>query len=144
MKTLLMILAVITLLAPVTVAAQDGILLSHFKCYGVNGLPPQPSPHVGLIDQFEETEATVFEPIMLCNPVTKVRDEEPAITAIPPGSEHLVCYITREVPRRFEAREVSVNNQFGSDQTLRVSKRAMLCIPSCKDTECDATLPPAQ
>jgi hypothetical protein len=144
MKLLLMILAVITLLTPATVAAQtNGTSEGHFKCYGANGLPPSPNPHVFLSDQFEETEATVFEPIMLCNPAIKSHDNEvPGIATIIPSTQHLVCYLTREVPRRFETREVQVSNQFGYNQDLKISKRAMLCVPSCKDEECNIVLPP--
>src|SRR5687768_13229350 len=92
-------------------AERTGV--TQLKCYGANGLPPEPSPHVILADQFEHREATVFEPIMLCNPTEKGENNDvPAITTIIPSTQHLVCYLTREVPRRFEAREVLVSNQF--------------------------------
>jgi hypothetical protein len=105
----------------------------------VNGLPPDPNPHVFLADQFEETEATVFEPIMLCNPAEKTElNGNAGITNFITSTQHLVCYITREVPRRFEQQNVVVSNQFGYDQELKVAKRAVLCVPSCKDEECNA------
>jgi hypothetical protein len=147
MKQLLMILAVVILLAPVTAAAQlNGPALSHFKCYGVRGSSPEGPPQVFLSDQFEDTSATVFEPLMLCNPVEKSEDREngPAIAVIPAESSHLVCYATREDPRRFGERNVFVNNQFGGQQELKVSRRAMLCLPSCKDDECFNSTPTSE
>jgi len=96
---------------------------NHFKCYSVNSDFAKQFD-VSLVDQFKESHATTYRPVLLCNPVSK--NGEP----VPNPEYHLVCFELRQdfVP---ELPTVQTFNQFG-DQKLEPVEAKLLCLPSKK------------
>jgi hypothetical protein len=100
----------------------------HFNCYNVEG--DSVATTATLTDQFTElTEYKVLRPQYLCNPVDKNGE------GISNFQDHLVCYDIRSKEQILE--EHTVTNQFGSSQILKVRHAEMLCVPSCKDNDCE-------
>ena len=95
-----------------------------FKCYRATGQAPR--ERIDLSDQFEnEIGARVLLPEMLCVPVNGLGQPIDSV-------EDLTCYRTYPPAKqeRFDRRDVSVDNQFGT-QVLDVFNRAnLLCVPS--------------
>lgn len=108
-------------------SAQDknppGVNPQHYQCYSVT--EPKPSrPHeVVLRDQFGESETTTAKPVLLCNPVSKNKEE------VRDKETHLVCYEIR--PHKSVEKRVEVQNQFGME-LLSVGTPRILCVPSLK------------
>jgi hypothetical protein len=113
------------------VSAQDstqgsnppGVDPQHYQCYDAVARPMK-QRKVELQDQFGRTVKLIGNPVLLCNPVSKNRQESRDTTT------HLVCYqvVAQKTPRRV----VTVLNQFGVD-TLRVDVARLLCVPSIKE-----------
>jgi len=112
------------------VSAQDsareqnppGVNPQHYQCYNAVARAVK-QRRVELQDQFGHSVKVVGNPVLLCNPVSKNRQESRDTTT------HLVCYnlVAQQTPRRM----VTVLNQFGVD-TLRVDVARLLCVPSIK------------
>ena len=122
--------------------------LDHYECYDAKPEKKFERREVLLQDQFGTRTVTVRRPELMCNPV--VKDEDPNGLSNP--FDHLVCYGIHERDRegderdrdrresdadrhdsdrdRHERREVSVENQFGDQQPLRVKEPRLLCVPS--------------
>jgi len=103
--------------------AIDGF--SDFKCYSVEGRKLQ-GVTVTLDDQFGFVETTVTEPTLLCNPACKNCDDA---DGAPIDETHLVCY---KITEAFKERFVTVANQFGNEQILKVKDTKLVCVPSAK------------
>jgi hypothetical protein len=113
------------------VSAQDstqgknppGVNPQHYQCYNAVARPMK-QRRVELQDQFGRTVKLIGNPVLLCNTVSKNRQESRDTTT------HLVCYqvVAQKTPRRL----VTVLNQFGVD-TLRVDVARLLCVPSIKE-----------
>jgi len=133
----------ITATTPPQLPPIPGKELDHFKCYGASGQALNVA--VSLKDQFLSYTTKLFEPILFCNPVTKVvvfpgnvnANGAPAfsnaeITPIGNPTAHLTCYT--QVPRDFQA-VVFYNNQFvvpGTLPTVAIQDAEILCVPSLK------------
>ena len=107
--------------------------LDHFKCYITRGRPVQRA--VILDDQWDRDKrpehVVVFEPVLFCNPVTKIHDGV-TTTPIPRRAlvlDHLTCY--RFIPPSTTVRNVRVLNQFGREKIVAAEAR-YLCVPSSK------------
>jgi hypothetical protein len=98
-------------------------VLDHFRCYTVEPVK-SPVPNVDLKDQFATTNANVLQLVRVCNPVSKNGER------VRRPKAHLACYSIQD-KQRFTALTVRTRNQFGL-ATARVSKPAMLCLPSFK------------
>jgi hypothetical protein len=103
--------------------------LDHFKCYAARGQTL--GTVVSLKDQFDRQNVVVkvLGPVVFCNPVQKLHDEE--LTPIENPEGHLTCY--RFTPPSSRIREVRVVNQFGREE-LVVARARLLCVPSQKLT----------
>lgn len=95
---------------------------NHYKCYTVRPVPFQIM--VTTDDQFGHADTQVFEPRLLCNPVSK--NGEP----VPQPEVHLVCYRIQDEPPHVP-RKVLVQNQFG-EMVLQTEVEDLLCVPSTK------------
>jgi hypothetical protein len=114
---------------------EPPLRLDHFLLYLVEGLPVVPVDVV-LNDQFGgEPDATVYEPVLLANPVRKTHGDE--VTEIVYPDDHLLFYNIDIEDAPFQT-QVQVNNQFG-DQTLDLTDPALLAVPS---TKTELELPP--
>ena len=114
---------------------EPPLRLDHFLLYLVEGLPVVPVDVV-LNDQFGgEPDATVYEPVLLANPVRKTHGTE--VTEIVYPDEHLVFYNIDIEDAPFQT-QVQVNNQFGN-QTLDLTDPDLLAVPS---TKTELELPP--
>ena len=100
--------------------------LDHFKCYPAEG-PSLIEVYVRLENQFGVYESVpVFAPIMFCNPVDKVHG---TITTSSNPDNHLTVYAIGEGSQWWD---VTVKNQFGDDQLLRVTGPVALAVPTQK------------
>lgn len=126
MKLLLGVCAV-SLVAAAAASAQSkdppGVNPQHYQCYSVTEPKPSPARKVVLQDQFGAAETATARAVLLCNPVSKNKSE------VRDKLTHLVCYEVR--PRKFPARRVEVENQFGRE-ALTVTAPRLLCVPSLK------------
>ncbi len=103
-------------------------LLDHYKCYTAKGDDVQGS--ASLSDQFSSVSVKVQKPVLHCNPVDKNGG------GIQNSTDHLVCYKIDPKDKVDESKdEPRVNNQFGSDQQLKVGRAKFLCVPSGKAPE---------
>jgi hypothetical protein len=102
--------------------------LNHYWCYQVSGEPV--NREVILADQFRTDTGRVEQPVLFCNPVTKVRDGK--TTRIEERNVHLTCYDLHG-PQRTEATRVTVSNQFEKD-IFTITFFEPLCVPSEKET----------
>jgi hypothetical protein len=102
--------------------------LNHYWCYQVSGEPV--NREVILADQFRTDTVRVEQPVLFCNPVTKVRDGK--TTRIEERNVHLTCYDLHG-PQRTEATRVTVSNQFEKD-IFTITFFEPLCVPSEKET----------
>jgi hypothetical protein len=102
----------------------------HYRCYQVTR--PNARVAIHLTDQFEDKNATVYRPILLCNPTTKVFAGNTTQPQHP--DDHLVCYLTTEDFRPVFKRLVAfVSNQFVTGGQLKVVRPTnLLCVPSGK------------
>jgi len=108
-----------------TFLATGTCSVDHFLCYNVAGKRMM-DEQVTLKDQFSDTERRVLVPLTLCVPVDKNGE------GITDSDTHLVCYeVQGERGERPVNVEVLVTNQFG-EQTLRVQRPNVLCVPSTK------------
>jgi hypothetical protein len=102
--------------------------LDHFELYKVKrtrGAPKFESETVELDDQFlDETTVMLKKPVQLGVPTDKNGE------GITNSLTHLTCYSVRAP--RFPIQEVTVTNQFRTNQRLSVRKPSMLCVPSFK------------
>jgi len=100
--------------------------LDHFKCYTADG-PGLVEVYTYLEDQFGIHESIpVFTPIMFCNPVDKVHG---TMTTTSNPDNHLTVYAIEEGSQWWD---VTVNNQFGDGQVLRVTGPVALAVPTQK------------
>ncbi len=107
----------------VAITPQAQPELDHFKCYKARG--ERVDIIVSLEDQFGlEPGVMVGKPELFCNPVDK--DGEGIIDP----TAHLTCYKIHDRDKGSK-REVLIDNQFG-EQTLKVKKPELLCVPSIK------------
>ncbi|HXM37758.1 MAG TPA: hypothetical protein VN908_03750 [Gemmatimonadales bacterium] len=100
-----------------------GVNPQHYQCYNVADPRPATPRTVVLQDQFGRTETATGKPVLVCNPVSKNREQ------VRDTVTHLVCYEIRA--RRVPRHQVQVVNQFGID-TLPVDAARVLCLPSTK------------
>jgi len=102
--------------------------LDHYKCYKVLG--PSTDRFVTLSDQFQLGEGDVLEPVYLCNPVDKIRQDTGGRFPIVKPTEHLVCYNLL-----FPASPVPgliFRDQFAEAQ-IPLDVVDLLCVPSTKE-----------
>jgi hypothetical protein len=100
--------------------------LDHFKCYTAEG-PGLIEVYTYLENQFGSYyDVPVFAPIMFCNPVDKVHG---TITTSSNPDNHLTVYAIGEGSQWWD---VTINNQFGDDQVLRVTGPVALAVPTQK------------
>lgn len=100
-----------------------GVNPQHYQCYNVTDPRPATPRTVLLQDQFGRVETATGKPVLVCNPVSKNKEQAKDTVT------HLVCYEIRA--RRVPRRQVQIVNQFGID-TLPVDAPRMLCLPSTK------------
>ena len=102
--------------------------LDHFELYKVKrtrGASKFESETVELDDQFmDETTVMLKKPVQIGVPTDKNGE------GITNSLTHLTCYSVRAP--RFPIQEVTVTNQFRTNQRLSVRKPNMLCVPSFK------------
>ena len=107
--------------------------LNHFKTYWADwaeGPAPGFPVDVQLEDQFVTINATVGEPFLFANPTRKGISEE-EWTPIWDPKDHLTFYYI-EYGGEPQEWDVTVNNQFGNDQVLRVAGPFYLALPTGK------------
>lgn len=105
--------------------------VDHFKCYRAKGY--RPHARVTLEDQFGvQPEVRVRKPRLFCNPVAKTAIDTGELTKINNPAAHLTGY---KIRGRAPAREITVSNQFGEGQTLRVKRPRLLLVPSENNDE---------
>jgi hypothetical protein len=111
--------------------------LNHFKTYWADW-PSEPPPlwepptpvDVQLEDQFVTINATVWEPYLFANPTFKGISEEDW-TPIWDPNDHLTFY-SIEYGGEPQEWDVTVNNQFGNGQVLRVAGPFYVAVPTQK------------
>ncbi len=101
--------------------------LDHFKCYRTGDKPV--NRRVILKDQFGTSEAQVLDPVRFCNPVQK--DHNDKLTPIRHRDHHLKFYRI-ETKDPDVTRVVYVDNQFGKQQKLVLTKPLFLAVPTQK------------
>jgi len=90
-----------------------------------------PEVGVNLKDQFIEEDVVVWEPVYFANPVQKTVGS--VVTEIEDPDEHYVFYSIEETG--FDEsinKTIQIANQFGDDQTLKLTYRDTLAVPSQK------------
>lgn len=102
--------------------------LDHFKVYPAMG--SSLDDEVQLVDQFCNITTTVLDPWFFANPVAKVHDQ--AGTFPSDWNHHLTFYNLSYVAPPDAWWEVTVDNQFGNGQTLRVTGPVYLAVPTRK------------
>jgi len=110
--------------------------LNHFKCYKAKG--ESVNVEATLLDQFEETQIIVREPIFFCNPTAKTFAG--TTSGIEDPNAHLTCYNIDLATQIGVAALIPVGivNQFHNivpvfDTALNVvTDERMLCVPSLK------------
>ncbi|HET9254692.1 MAG TPA: hypothetical protein VFO16_05765 [Pseudonocardiaceae bacterium] len=108
--------------------------LDHFLCYetgywdSTKPFPQKPAT-VGLKDQFENVQATIFDPVTLCNPVKKTLPNG-GMTPIQNRAAHLVCLSIMQNPAH-TPQAVMIKHQLASFE-LKTATPSELCLPSSK------------
>ena len=112
---------------------KPGEGLDHFKCYITSGTKPM-SVSVKLSDQFGSSEARVLEATRFCNAVEKHRTLTPGKVELTPirNPDHHLKFYRIETSEPAPTRIVRVENQFGKDQILEVTKPLFLAVPAQK------------
>lgn len=117
-----------------TPASAQPLPLDHFMCYRIGGTAVGVT--VGLVDQFGSAAATVGTPAFFCNPAEKTTATG-GVTPIQNEAGHLKWYNLSA--QTAPTRSVVVRNQFGGQQTLKVTLPRWLAVPTQKDS-----LPPPE
>jgi hypothetical protein len=106
--------------------------LNHYLVYDAYG-PPMEEVVVELNDQFIEEDVTVWGPAYFANPVQKTVVENGDVAEIEDPDEHLVFYSIEDIG--FDEsidKRIQIANQFGNNQTLDLTYRDTLAVPSQK------------
>lgn len=101
--------------------------LDHFKCYTTEAKPVDKG--VILEDQFGKGEAQVLDPVKFCNPVQKTHKDK--VIPIRHRDHHLKFYRI-ETKDPDVTRVVYVDNQFGRQQQLVLTRPLFLAVPTQK------------
>jgi len=107
------------------------VCLDHLLVYDVM-YEEFPEVSVHLKDQFIEEDVVVWEPVLFANPVQKTIVDSGEVTEIE-TDEHLVFYSIEDIG--FDEsinKTIQIANQFGNDQTLKLTYRDTLAVPSQK------------
>jgi hypothetical protein len=98
--------------------------LDHFRCYAVRSTSFT-ALTVTLVDQFTSRTARVQQPVAFCDAVDKNGE------GVKDPSSSLTCYeiTTVSVSTPASGLEVSVANQLGAAQALKVKRASLLCVP---------------
>jgi hypothetical protein len=113
----------------------------HFQCYRIFGTDP---PNVvQLKDQFSTDIVQVNRARLLCAPVAKTH-----LQGTPPPQpftgDHLKCYEVDPHHAAVQNNLVTLRNQFGIEQHVKIERAEFLCVPTEKivelDGSCDLTI----
>jgi ice-binding like protein len=106
------------------------LVLDHYRCDAAKSETFQ-RREVLVNDEFGVRTVTVERPLLVCAPVGVQSDPHGSIggftEVVRNTIDSLVCY---DLGGRGERREVLVDNEFGQQQSLRVTKAQLLCLPS--------------
>jgi len=102
--------------------------LDHYKCYRVEGASVDRV--VTLSDQFQLGAGDALEPVYLCNPVDKIRQDTGGRFPIVKPTEHLVCYNLLIPPTPGPG--LIFRDQFAEAQ-IPLDVVDLLCVPSTKE-----------
>jgi hypothetical protein len=91
-------------------------------------------PEVGvhLTDQFIEEDVTVWEPAYFANPVQKTIIDTSEVTDVKNPDDHWVFYWIEDIEYESIEKTIQIANQFGDEQTLDLTYRDTLAVPSQK------------
>jgi hypothetical protein len=129
---------VLTVVGPyyLAVPTQKGdhempVCLDHLLVYAVLY---EEFPELGVLlkDQFIDEDVTVYEPVYFANPVHKTVPGAAAPTPIEHEDEHYVFYAIEDIEHESIDKTIQIANQFGDDQTLDLTYRDTLAVPSQK------------
>jgi len=107
------------------------VCLDHLLVYDVL-YEEFPEVSVNLKDQFIKEDVTVYEPVYFANPVHKTVPGAAAPTPIEHEDEHYVFYAIEDIGHESIGKTIQIANQFGDDQTLDLTYRDTLAVPSQK------------
>jgi hypothetical protein len=118
--------AVVAIVALLALPAAATATPPHFQCY--QGDPGAFSPHtLTITDAFGTFKAIAAKHTLLCAPAQKNAEPAPKL-----NGAHLDCYDYSKTSPAFKPRPVTITNQFGPKQPVRVIKRLRHCLPAGK------------